>query len=183
MDLGNTTSNRYERLKYKLLSKLLGNLSSLIFVLVYKVEGAHWNLKRILQTSMDDLCFCWDSINKMIVLQHNAIKASFEKSLHAVGHAFNIISYKKLLCFVPKYALQHITDEMDRIECVGLDKARCGCTLRSTHGLPCACELASFGVGCIPLQSLHVMWTRLNFLDISSDESSTEKCQSKKSLM
>ena len=48
MHLGNTTSNR--------------------------VEVAHWRLKRILQNSMGNLCFCWDSINKMIILQHNAVE-------------------------------------------------------------------------------------------------------------
>jgi len=65
----------------------------------------------------------------MIILQHNVIKASFDKSIHVVGHAFNIIAYKKLLGFVSKYVWQHIADKMDRVKCVGLDKARCGCTL------------------------------------------------------
>ena len=76
MHLGNTTSNR--------------------------VKATHWSLKRILQNSMGDLRFCWDSINKMIILQHNAIKASFQKSLHVVGHQFKVTSYKKLLGFVSK---------------------------------------------------------------------------------
>ncbi|XP_068492229.1 uncharacterized protein [Phaseolus vulgaris] len=118
MHLGNTTSN--------------------------KVEAVHWSLKRILETSMGDLCFCWDSMNKMIILQHNAIKSSFA------------------------------CEESDRIEYVGLDKSRCGCTIISTHGLPCACELTSFSVGSIPLQSVHFIWTRLSFLDISSGDTSTE---------
>ena len=148
MHLGNTTSNR--------------------------VESAHWSLKRILETSMGDLCFCWESINKMIILQHNAIKSSFEKSLHVVSHVFNVTRYKKLLGFVSKYALQYIAEESDQVQYVGLDKSRCGCTIRSTHGLPCACELASFGVSSIPLQSVHLIWTRLSFLDISSDDTSTE---------
>ena len=47
-----------------------------------RVQVAHWSLKRILQNSMGDLCFYWDSINKMIILQHNVIKASFQESLH-----------------------------------------------------------------------------------------------------
>jgi len=105
-----------------------------------KVEAAHWSLKRILETSMGDLCFCWDSMNKMIILQHNAIKSSFEKSLHVVSHVFNVTRYKKLVGFVSKYALQYIVEENDRIEYVGLDKSRCGCTIISTHGLPCACD-------------------------------------------
>jgi len=49
------------------------------------VEQVHWNLKRILQNSMEDLCTCWDAINKVFVLQHNEIKVSFEMSLHIVA--------------------------------------------------------------------------------------------------
>ncbi|XP_068466238.1 uncharacterized protein [Phaseolus vulgaris] len=148
MHLGNTTSNR--------------------------VEAAHWSLKRVLQNSMGDLCFCWDSINKMIILQHNAIKASFQKSLHVVGHWFKVTTYKKLLGFVSKYALNLISEEVDRVKSVGFDKSRCGCTLTCTHGLPCACQLASFGVGSIPLKSVHVMCTRLSFEDIATKQSSSE---------
>jgi len=70
------------------------------------VKAAHWSLKRILKNSMGDLCFCWDSINKMIILQHNAIKASFQKSLHVVGHRFKVTTYK---AFVSKYALNRST--------------------------------------------------------------------------
>ncbi|XP_068486516.1 protein FAR-RED IMPAIRED RESPONSE 1-like [Phaseolus vulgaris] len=146
----------------------LGNTTS------KRTEAAHWSLKRIIEMSMGDLCFCWDSINKMIILQHNAIKSSFEKSLHVVSHVFNVTRYKKLVGFVSKYALQYIVEESDRVEYVGLDKSRCGCTIRSTHGLPCACELASFGVGSIPLHSVHFIWTRLSFLDISSDDTSAK---------
>jgi len=93
----------------------------------------------------------------MIILQHNAIKASFEKGLNVVGHLFNVTTYKKLLGFVSKYVLQHIAEEMDRVKWVGFDKDRCGCILRSTHGLPCACELTSFWVGSIPLKVVHVI--------------------------
>ncbi|XP_068504613.1 uncharacterized protein [Phaseolus vulgaris] len=110
----------------------------------------------------------------MIILQHNAIKDSFQKSLHVVGHRFKVTAYKKLLGFVSKYALNLISEELDRVKSVGFDKSRCGCSLTCTHGLPCACQLASFGVGSIPLKSVHVMWTRLSFEDIATEQSSSE---------
>jgi len=110
----------------------------------------------------------------MIILQHNVIKSSFEKSLDVVSHVFNVTRYKKLVGFVTKYVLQYIAKKSDRVEYVGLDKSRCGCTIRYTHDLPCACELASFGVGSIPLQSMHFIWIRLSFLDISSGDTSAE---------
>jgi len=43
---------------------------------------------------------------------------------------------------------------------------------RCTHGLPCACELARYQLGVIPLKEAHVMWTRLSFSDMSSSDSS-----------
>jgi len=52
---------------------------------------------------------------------------------------------------VSKYALNLIFEELDRVKSMGFDKKRCGCSLTCTHGLPCACEMASFDVGSIPL--------------------------------
>ena len=54
---------------------------------------------------MGDLCTCWDASNNVLILQHNEIKASFEMSLHVVGHNFNSTLYKHLLGVVSKYAL------------------------------------------------------------------------------
>jgi len=44
------------------------------------------------------------------------------------------------------------------------------------HGLPCACELARYQLGVISLTEVHVMWKRLNFSDISYNESRSELC-------
>jgi len=73
---------------------------------------------------MGDLCFYWDSINKMIILQHNAIKASFQKSLHVVRHRFKVTAYNKFLDFVPKYALNLIAEKCDKVKSVGFDKKK-----------------------------------------------------------
>ena len=95
-------------------------------------------------------------MNNMIILQHTEIKASFERSTHVVGHQFNGRLYKRLRGMVSKYALNHIADELDRVNSVGIDSSRCGCSLRVTHGLPCACELARYVVGSIPLDTVHM---------------------------
>ena len=92
-----------------------------------------------------------------------------------VEHRFKVTTYKKLLGFVSKYVLNLIAEELDRVKSMGFDKNRCGgCTLTCTHGLPCACQLASFGAGSIPLKSVHVMWTRLSFDDIAAEQCSYE---------
>jgi len=35
--------------------------------------------------------------------------------------------------------------------------------MRTTHSLPCACELSRYVVGTIPLDTIHRFWRRLSF--------------------
>ena len=109
-------------------------LFEVILCRVCRVEQTHGNLKRILQTSMGDLCTCWDAINNLLVLQHNEIKTSFKMSLHVVTHTFNSSFYKRLLGAVSKYALMHIAEEFNKVKVIGFDKKKCGCVLRQTQG-------------------------------------------------
>ncbi|KAL5141614.1 Protein FAR-RED ELONGATED HYPOCOTYL 3 [Glycine soja] len=127
MHLGNTTTNR--------------------------VESAHWALKRVLQNSVEDLCSVWDAMNNMIMLQHVEIKASFETSTHVVGYVYIKTLYKRLLGMVSRDALNQIASEVDRLCYLGNNPSSCGCVMRSTHGLPCACELSRYTAGSIPLES------------------------------
>jgi len=57
---------------------------------------------------------------------------------------------------------------------VGFNSEWCGCVLKNTHILTCACSLARYDLGIIPLDEVHVMWTRLIFYGISSCVTSTE---------
>ncbi|KAH1238272.1 hypothetical protein GmHk_08G022974 [Glycine max] len=141
MHLGNTTTKMYENVQLFLL----------------RVEYAHWVLKRVLQNSLGNLCSVWDAMNNMITLQHTEIKASFETSTHVVGH--------RLLGMISRYALNQIAAEFGRVHYAGKNPFTCGCVMRTTHGLPCACELSKYVIGCIPLDSIHMFWRRLNFSD------------------
>ena len=125
---------------------------------------------------MGDLCTCWDVENKVVILQHNEIKASFTMSLHVVSLTFNVTLYKHLIGYVSKYALVHIAEEFLKVQTTGFDSSHCGCVIRRTHGLPCACELARYHLGLIPLTEVHVMWTKLSFSYISCSESRSELC-------
>jgi len=84
---------------------------------------------------------------------------------HMVGHVFKVILYMKLLCMILRYALNHIAAEFKCVYYVVKNSSRCGCIMRTTHGLPCACELARYVVGTIPLGTIHMFWRRLNFSD------------------
>ena len=138
-----------------------------MFVVYFKcrVESAHWALKRVLQNSVGDLCSVWDAMNNMITLQHVEIKASFETSTHVVGHVYKKTLYKRLLGMVSRDALNQIASEIDRLRYLGNNLSSCGCVMRSTHGLPCACELSRYTASSIPLESVHLFWRRLCFSD------------------
>jgi len=95
-------------------------------------------------------------------------------SLNVAGHTFKVTLYKHLVGIVSKHVLMHIAEEFEQIKYVGFDSEHYECVLRDTHGLPSACALTRYDLGTIPLNEVHVMWTRLSFLDISSSESSSE---------
>ncbi|KAH1254638.1 hypothetical protein GmHk_04G011038 [Glycine max] len=138
MHLGNTTTNR--------------------------VESAHWSLKRLLQNSLGDTCRVLEAMNNMMTLQHTQIKASFETSTHVVGHVFKVTLYKKLLGMVSRYALNEIIVEYEPVPYAGKNLSRCGYVMRSSHGLPCACELSKYVVGSIPLETIHIFWAETQCL-------------------
>ncbi|KAL5179249.1 Protein FAR1-RELATED SEQUENCE 5 [Glycine soja] len=117
-----------------------------------RVEFAHSSLKRLLQNSIGDLCNVWDAMNNMITLQHTEIKASFETSTHVVGHEAAWNGFK-------------IAAKLERVDYAGKNPSSCGCMVRITLGLPCACELSKYVGGCIPLDSIHMFWRRLSFSD------------------
>jgi len=128
-----------------------------------RVESAHWALKRLLQNSLGDLYSVWEAMNNMMTLQHTKIKASFETCMHVVGHIFKVTLYKKLFGMVSRYALNHIATEFEHVNYVSIDSSHYECIMRTTHGLPWACELARYVVGSIPLDIIHIFWRRLRF--------------------
>ena len=66
---------------------------------------------------------------------------------------------------VSRYALNQIATEYECVSYADIDSSCCGCVMRSTHGLSCACELARYVVGSIPLSVIHMFLWRLSFLD------------------
>ena len=82
-----------------------------------------------------------------------------------VVHVFKVTLYKKLLGMVSRYALNQIAAEFERVHYARKDPSRCGCIMRTTHGLPCACDLARYVVGMIPFDTIHMFWWRLSFTD------------------
>ena len=66
---------------------------------------------------------------------------------------------------VSRYALNKIAAEYKYVAYAGKNPSRCGCVMRTTHSFPCACELSKYVVGSISLETIHIFWCRLGFLD------------------
>nr|XP_027187201.1 uncharacterized protein LOC113785056 [Cicer arietinum] len=67
-----------------------------------------------------------------------------------------------------------IDNQLERVKIVGTNKTECGCSIRTTHGLPCACELAKLQINgnAIPLDSIHDFWKQLSIAHELEDEES-----------
>ncbi|XP_017416593.1 uncharacterized protein LOC108327396 [Vigna angularis] len=87
---------------------------------------------------------------------------------------FKGYKYRKLIGRVSRYPLDLIAKELKRVQQIGLDSSKCGCALRRTFGVPCACELARYNVGLIPLGEFHIMWRRLHFSNVELNETEPE---------
>ncbi|KAH1203269.1 hypothetical protein GmHk_17G049552 [Glycine max] len=72
---------------------------------------------------------------------------------------------KRLLGMVSRYDLNEIAAKFEHVHYAGKNSSSYGCVMRTTHDLPCACELSRYVVGSIPLDSIHMFWRRLSFSD------------------
>lgn len=119
----------------------------------------------MLKDSKGDLCASWDAMDRLTTLRHTEILASFERSIIITEHRFKVPLYKNMRGFVATKALHLMHDEQRRItgrHGTGrglIPEKVCGCMLKVTHGLPCACALSSFS--SIPFTAVHGFWKRL----------------------
>lgn len=114
-------------------------------------------------SSRGDLCRSWDVVNTMLELQLGSIRVSIPKSVCDIEHRCNTQFYSRLHSFILRQCIQHIGKELEMIKFVGCDKTTCGCFIKTTHGLPCVCELAGYQIQreLIPLDSIHVFWGKI----------------------
>jgi alpha-glucosidase len=73
--------------------------------------------------------------------------------------------------------LRRIAEELLRVDYVGTNRQICGCTLRTSYGLPCAYELGRYTLGGIPIpiDAVHVHWRKLTMeveLEVGEDDGS-----------
>ncbi|XP_073225671.1 uncharacterized protein [Cicer arietinum] len=132
-----------------------------------RVESVYWIFKRILQDSIGDICSVLETINSIVILQHNEIITSFEKSIIQKVHRYSNRLYANLYSVVSKNTIDHIVANYDHVKYVGIDQTECCCTIRTTHGLPYACEIPMYSMipRSITLDAIQVWWSKLSFHD------------------
>ncbi|KAK3206077.1 hypothetical protein Dsin_020123 [Dipteronia sinensis] len=104
-------------------------------------ESSHSQLKRQLGSSQGNFLSSWTKIHGLLQLQHNEIKASFDRSLTLVQHSFKPSNFKELRGFVSRNALNMILDDYERVDS---NDSICSCVVQLTHGLPCAHEISGY---------------------------------------
>ncbi|CAL5215333.1 unnamed protein product [Lathyrus oleraceus] len=82
----------------------------------------------------------------MFKLQLGSIRASFQKSISNIEYRYDTPFYTNLHGFVSRQCIHHIWIELEKVKFIGTSKDACGCFIRITHGLPCACQLAGFQI-------------------------------------
>ncbi|PPS12669.1 hypothetical protein GOBAR_AA07975 [Gossypium barbadense] len=106
-----------------------------------RAESQQAKLKKYLcakNSSLDKFVGC---INQTVKSQLTSIYESFEKSRIVLKHRHNLPCFRLLLGFVALEALDILKGELQQLSRHQLDSSNCGCKLRHSCGLPCACML------------------------------------------
>lgn len=109
-----------------------------------RVESQHAKLKLYLKSkkyTLDQFVGC---INQIVQSQVTEINASFGRSTTYRYHQHNLPILTLLQGHVSKEALDMILKELLRLNDLEFDYSMCGCRLRNSCGLPCACVLSTY---------------------------------------
>ncbi|KAL4576044.1 hypothetical protein LXL04_012132 [Taraxacum kok-saghyz] len=129
-----------------------------------RAESQHSKLKKYIGPKNYSLDKFIGSIDRFVRSQLTAIYDSFETSLISRRHEHNLKCFDDLRGFVSLQALDKLVGEIQRLCTHRIDFSNCGCIIRHSCGLPCACMLAPYlnSDDKIPLDSIDVFWRKLN---------------------
>ncbi|TYH84398.1 hypothetical protein ES332_D02G195100v1 [Gossypium tomentosum] len=109
-----------------------------------RVQSQHAKLKKYLcakNSSLEKFVGCIDQIVKS---QLTSIYESFENSRIVLKHRHNLPCFRLLRGFMTLKAQDILEGELQRSSRHQLDSSNCGCKLRHSCGLPCACMLSVY---------------------------------------
>nr|KJB40243.1 hypothetical protein B456_007G053200 [Gossypium raimondii] len=145
-----------------------------------RVESQHAKLKKYIcakNSSLDKFVGC---IDQNVKSQLTSIYESFEKSRIVLKHRHNLQCFRLFRGFVALEALDILEGELQWSSRHQLDYSNCGCKLRHSCGVPCACMLSVYlnSGECIPLDSIDVFWRKLDLSPSTSVENEDICCDS-----
>ncbi|XP_074297116.1 uncharacterized protein LOC141627794 [Silene latifolia] len=131
-----------------------------------RVESAHANLKRWLNSAKLAVDSIWIRFHSMMEMQHVEIRHSLELSrsrrLTGIQQLFSILSLK-----ISKNAISELREEFERGAKMTEDALiiDCGCVKATTLGLLCACSLHRIARNGsrVPVDVLHAFWRKLEY--------------------
>ncbi|XP_065866533.1 uncharacterized protein [Euphorbia lathyris] len=129
-----------------------------------RVESEHASLKQWLNTATGSLDTVWQKVHKQIESQATNIRYMLEQSRLRQSVTFTGRPLSQLVFKVSHYCLQLLNQELERMRGLSHEVyVRCGCVLRTSHKIPCACELkrACDLEQMISSESVHVFWRTL----------------------
>ncbi|XP_074277792.1 uncharacterized protein LOC141601411 [Silene latifolia] len=127
-----------------------------------RVESAHSLLKAWLKSKHLTLDSMWSRIHGMLESQHSKIKKELEDEMskpRRTSRTFSLLQGN-----VSTKAIELMEKELTRGLGLGIGlNDRCRHVMRTTHGLPCACNLVSLhGKGRrVHLEDIHIFWKTL----------------------
>ncbi|KAH9618390.1 hypothetical protein KSS87_012225 [Heliosperma pusillum] len=111
-----------------------------------RVESAHASLKKLLRTSVGGFDTVFETIHELVNLQIKQINEDMEISLSKQLHVSLAMSvYRRLSYNVTHQAIKAIDLEFKKVNCNG-------CAIKTTHGLPCTCDISRL------LNTVHPFW-------------------------
>ncbi|XP_074303620.1 protein FAR1-RELATED SEQUENCE 5-like [Silene latifolia] len=131
-----------------------------------RVESAHANLKRWLNSAKLAVDSIWSRFHSLMETQHVEIRHSLELSrsrrLTGIQRLFS-----RLSCKISKNAIIELRKEFERGAKMTEDALTidCGCVKATTLGLLCACSLhrISRNGSRVPVDVLHAFWRKLEY--------------------
>jgi alpha-glucosidase len=128
-------------------------------------ESSHEFLKKFLPDGNCDFMKVWEAIEKMLTCQFSTIRTAFGHSLNVEEHRFGEQKFLYALLFfkISRKAMDILFHEAKRSKECGMDPKKCGCVVRRSYGLPCACVIAKKIRNKLPirLDEINVQWKKL----------------------
>ncbi|XP_076946343.1 uncharacterized protein LOC143617766 [Bidens hawaiensis] len=145
-----------------------------------RVESAHALLKKHLLTAKSTLEKFVGVINQIVKLQQKTIKGTFEDSRNKKMNDHGIPLFKELRGNVSILTLDLLVKELKRMNRIIEHGYGCGCHIRTSCSLPCACMLSNYlnAYETIPLDSIDIFGRSCIFNPLYIEQEEDINCES-----